>query len=70
MKDKTENHGKVSDRKKKLEGSRNTPSPFRTRKETETTWSESRPSTAKKHLPGLMFEAILTKFGRLVVKSL
>lgn len=52
MKEKTEkNSGKLLERKKKKstdDGNRNTPSPFRTRKETETTWSESRPSTAKK----------------------
>ena len=52
MKEKTEkNNAKPQDRKNKKsidENNRNTPSPFRMRKETETTWTESRPSTAKK----------------------
>lgn len=42
---------KVPDRKKKKsldENTRNTPSPFRSAKESEGNWAESRPSTAKK----------------------
>ena len=52
MKEKSEkSNAKPQEKKKKKsvdEINRNTPSPFRARKETETTWTESRPSTAKK----------------------
>ena len=52
MKEKSErNTGKPSERRNKRsadDGNRSTPSPFRTKKETENTLADSRPSTAKK----------------------